>query len=246
MALSGRATERWGGGLTALLGGVITIVGTVPFVLIGGETSFVLLSAAMIFRGFGIGMSMMPSMTAAFAVLRPDQVNHATPQLNVVQRVGGSIGTAILSVALAEQAADAGPGATPAALADAFGSTYVIVLIVTLVGAAADAAADDRRAARPRRPPPPTRSARGENRVRSRVARMTDAAQAAADREAEREQLADELRRAFGDLMRADTRTAQPRPGRGAARSPTRRCARCCSSTAARRRPRGSSRRRPT
>ncbi len=43
MALSGRATERWGGGLTALLGGVITIVGTIPFVLIGGETSFVLL-----------------------------------------------------------------------------------------------------------------------------------------------------------------------------------------------------------
>jgi EmrB/QacA subfamily drug resistance transporter len=133
MALSGRATERWGGGLTALIGGVITIVGTIPFVLIGGETSFVLLSAAMIFRGFGIGMSMMPSMTAAFAVLRPDQVNHATPQLNVVQRVGGSIGTAILSVALSSKVQDAGVGATPDALADAFGETYVIVLIVTLV-----------------------------------------------------------------------------------------------------------------
>ncbi len=41
---------------------------------------------------------------------------------------------------------------------------------------------------------------------------MTDAAQAAADREAEREQLADELRRAFGDLMRAERRLPQPRP----------------------------------
>ena len=29
----------------------------------------------MIVRGFGIGMSMMPSMTAAYAVLRPDQIN---------------------------------------------------------------------------------------------------------------------------------------------------------------------------
>ncbi|HST38147.1 MAG TPA: DHA2 family efflux MFS transporter permease subunit [Conexibacter sp.] len=133
MAASGRATERLGGGMTALIGGIITVVATIPFVLIGGETSFVLLAAAMVFRGFGIGMSMMPSMTAAFSVLRPDQVNHATPQLNVVQRVGGSIGTAILSVALESRIRDAGASATPAALADAFGETYVIVLIVTVV-----------------------------------------------------------------------------------------------------------------
>lgn len=133
MGLSGRVTERLGGGMTALIGGVITVVATIPFVLIGGETSYLLISIAMIFRGFGIGMSMMPSMTAAFSVLRPDQVNHATPQLNVVQRVGGSIGTAILSVALESRIRDAGAGATPAAVADAFGETYVIVLVVTLV-----------------------------------------------------------------------------------------------------------------
>ena len=43
---------------------------------------------------------MMPSMTAAYAVLRPDQINDATPQMNVLQRVGGSIGTAVLAVVL--------------------------------------------------------------------------------------------------------------------------------------------------
>lgn len=133
MGLSGRVTERLGGGLTALIGGVVTVVATVPFVLLGADTPFVLIALAMIVRGFGIGMSMMPSMTAAFAVLRPDQINHATPQLNVVQRVGGSVGTAILSVALESRIRDAGVGATPAALADAFGETYVIVLVVTLV-----------------------------------------------------------------------------------------------------------------
>ena len=100
MALSGRVTERFGGGLTSLIGGTITIVATIPFVLIEANTRFVLISAAMVVRGFGIGMSMMPSMTAAYAVLRPDQINDATPQLNVLQRVGGSIGTAILTVVL--------------------------------------------------------------------------------------------------------------------------------------------------
>ena len=54
----------------------------------------------MVVRGFGIGMSMMPAMTAAYATLRPEQVNDAAPQLNVLQRVGGSIGTAILTVVL--------------------------------------------------------------------------------------------------------------------------------------------------
>ena len=100
MAFSGRVTERLGGGLTSLIGGIVTILATIPFVLIEADTSFVLISAAMIVRGFGIGMSMMPSMTAAYAVLRPDQINDATPQLNVLQRVGGSIGTAILTVVL--------------------------------------------------------------------------------------------------------------------------------------------------
>jgi EmrB/QacA subfamily drug resistance transporter len=135
MRLSAVATERWGGGLTALFGGLVTVVATVPFVLIGGGTSYWLIGGAMVFRGLGIGMSMMPSMTAAFAVLRPDQVNHATPQLNVLQRVGGSVGTAILSVVLsnhlgsAAAAAGGKPGAD--AMAGAFGTTYWWVLGVT-------------------------------------------------------------------------------------------------------------------
>jgi EmrB/QacA subfamily drug resistance transporter len=129
MRLSARATERWGGGLTALAGGLVTVVATIPFVLIGAGTSYWLIGAAMIFRGFGIGMSMMPAMTAAFAVLRPDQVSHATPQLTVLQRVGGSMGTAILSVVLGNHLADG--GRSPAAMAGAFGDTYIWVLGVT-------------------------------------------------------------------------------------------------------------------
>src|ERR1700742_5220359 len=56
MGLSGRATERWGGGITAALGTLITLGATVPFVLLGANTSFLLIAGAMIVRGFGIGM----------------------------------------------------------------------------------------------------------------------------------------------------------------------------------------------
>ena len=54
----------------------------------------------LLVRGVGIGFSFMPAMTAAFASLRPEQLSDATPQLNVLQRIGGAIGTAVLAVVL--------------------------------------------------------------------------------------------------------------------------------------------------
>jgi EmrB/QacA subfamily drug resistance transporter len=129
MGLSGRATERWGGGMTAAIGTLITLAATVPFVLLGAQTSFWLIGAAMVFRGFGIGMSIMPAMTAAYSVLRPDQISHATPQLTTLQRVGGSMGTAILTVIL-QGHLDAAGNSQPA-MAQAFGSTFVWVMGIT-------------------------------------------------------------------------------------------------------------------
>ena len=131
MFLSGRVTTRLGGGLTSLVGGAITLAATVPFVMIGATTSFWLIGAAMVIRGFGIGMSMMPSMTAAYAVLRRDQVNDATPQMNVLQRVGGSIGTAILTVVLQSGITHLGRP-TPAGIATSFAHTYWWVLGISL------------------------------------------------------------------------------------------------------------------
>jgi hypothetical protein len=54
----------------------------------------------MLVRGAGIGFAFMPAMAAAFASLERSELPHATPQLNVLQRVGGSIGTAVLAVVL--------------------------------------------------------------------------------------------------------------------------------------------------
>ncbi|UTI64830.1 DHA2 family efflux MFS transporter permease subunit [Paraconexibacter antarcticus] len=128
MFISGRLTDRHGGGPVAVLGVMITTVATLPFVFIGASTSFLFIAAAMVVRGIGIGMAFMPAMTAAFAVLRPDQLPDATPQLNVVQRVGGSIGTAVLAVVLQHQTRGARSAADAAA---GFGHTYWAVLGIT-------------------------------------------------------------------------------------------------------------------
>jgi EmrB/QacA subfamily drug resistance transporter len=131
MGLSGRATERLGAGMTAVIGALITLVATVPFVMLGANTAFVVIAAAMVFRGFGIGMSIMPAMTAAYSVLTPDQVTHATPQLTTLQRVGGSMGTAVLTVVLQSHLETA--GTSQAAMAGAFGDTFVWVMGITAV-----------------------------------------------------------------------------------------------------------------
>jgi EmrB/QacA subfamily drug resistance transporter len=100
LPLSGRLTDRVGGGPPALFGVILTTLATVPFGLIGAHTPVLWLSIAMLIRGMGIGFAFMPAMSAAFASLGRSELANATPQLNVLQRVGGSIGTAVLAVVL--------------------------------------------------------------------------------------------------------------------------------------------------
>jgi len=100
MPISGRLTDRFGGGPLALFGVCVCALATIPFGLIGAHTSIVWLSVAMLVRGVGIGFAFMPAMAAAFAALDRSELSDATPQLNVLQRVGGSIGTAVLAVVL--------------------------------------------------------------------------------------------------------------------------------------------------
>ncbi|MGF6883773.1 EmrB/QacA subfamily drug resistance transporter [Nocardia sp. GAS34] len=99
MALSSRIFEKIGSRV-CVIGSVVGIVATVPFMLISADTPYWLLGAAMTVRGLGIGLAVMPAMTAALRTLRPNQISDATPQLNVMQRVGGSIGTAVFVAVL--------------------------------------------------------------------------------------------------------------------------------------------------
>jgi EmrB/QacA subfamily drug resistance transporter len=130
MFLSGRMTERFGAGRTSFLGAIILAAATIPFVLVTDTTPYATIGTAMIFRGIGIGLSIMPAMTAAFSVLPREKVNDASPQLTVLQRVGGSLGTAIFAVVLQSQTSSAH---TTAAAAAAFGHTYWWVMGVTLL-----------------------------------------------------------------------------------------------------------------
>ncbi len=107
MPFAGKWAEKHGGGPVALFGVILTTLASIPFGLIGAHTAVSGLVGAMVIRGAGIGFAFMPAMTAAFAALERDELSHATPQLNVLQRVGGSIGVAVLAVVLQRSLAGA-------------------------------------------------------------------------------------------------------------------------------------------
>jgi hypothetical protein len=50
--------------------------------------------------GLGMGGTMMPIMTSALRTLQPVEVARGSTLVNILQQIGGSIGTAIMSVIL--------------------------------------------------------------------------------------------------------------------------------------------------
>ena len=151
MRFGGRMTDRVGGGRVVLIGLTLLTLAPIPS---GDRGRHAVLAARRLrscCRGVGLGFTMMPAMAAAYATLERQQVPRATPMLNVVQRIGGSIGTAVLAVVLQRQLVGAipgggrGPRATsspraPAArqrlaepLATAFAHTYWWALALTAV-----------------------------------------------------------------------------------------------------------------
>jgi len=124
MPFVGRLTDRVGGGPLAFIGVFMMIIAGVPFGLIGAHTSITWLSIVMTFRGVGIGFAFMPAFVAAFAALERNELPDAAPQLNVLMRVGGSIGTAVLAVVLERAIAAAGHAPSVAARAGAYGTAF--------------------------------------------------------------------------------------------------------------------------
>jgi MFS family permease len=136
MHFSGRLTDRIGGGPVVLCGLVVLALGTLPFTQVSTDTSYDLLAVSLAVRGVGLGFTMMPAMASAYAMLQRHQVPRATPMLNVLQRVGGSIGVAVLAVVLERQLRGAH---TPTETAASFAHTYwwsLALVLVALVPAA--------------------------------------------------------------------------------------------------------------
>jgi EmrB/QacA subfamily drug resistance transporter len=152
MPIGGRLTDKIGPG-KLVLGGIVVIGAAMAvFTQVGAETSYVVLLGALFVMGMGMGVTMMPIMSAALSTLTDHQIARGSTMMNIVQQTAGSIGTAVMSVIFTDHVLDnpaAGAysgvmqGKVPVdqvppdllaqgrvALADAFGSTYLIALVL--------------------------------------------------------------------------------------------------------------------
>ncbi|CAM3714522.1 DHA2 family efflux MFS transporter permease subunit [Nocardiopsis rhodophaea] len=131
-----------GGGATVVIGIVLTMAATVPLTRLASDTSYALLCASLAVRGLGTGLTIVPAMTRAFQSIRPDSIGDASSQLNLVQRIGGAVAVAVVTVVL-QQAAHDRHGLVPGAFAHSF--TWLLgVYALTLIPALALFAADRR------------------------------------------------------------------------------------------------------
>ncbi|WP_369758738.1 DHA2 family efflux MFS transporter permease subunit [Nocardia sp. 348MFTsu5.1] len=127
MPMSGKLTDKQGPGKLVMIGIVLITLGMGAFIYVGPDTSFWLLSIALFVQGLGMGMTMMPIMSAALGTLSDSQVPDGSTLMNVVQQAAGSVGTAITSVILvnnlkgAENLSD---------MADGFGATFVVTTLL--------------------------------------------------------------------------------------------------------------------
>jgi EmrB/QacA subfamily drug resistance transporter len=164
MPIAGRLTDKMGPGKFVIGGLVLILIGMSVFTQITSTTPIPLMLGALFVNGLGMGMTMMPIMTAALATLRHAEVARGSTLMNIVQQSAASIGTATMSVILTNQllgkpaveaakAAQANPAATAnvppdvlaqamaevkSQMAEAFGTTFWValaLLAITLIPA---------------------------------------------------------------------------------------------------------------
>jgi EmrB/QacA subfamily drug resistance transporter len=145
MPIAGRLTDELGARIVVPTGVLIALVGTAAFTQVGAQTSYAVLAVALFVIGLGLGSTIVPSMAVAYQSVPRESVADATSTINVIQRVAGSVGTALLAVVLQRSIAgnlpgvESGVGALAAlpdsrraqvapALADAFGTTFWVAL----------------------------------------------------------------------------------------------------------------------
>ncbi len=155
MPVGGKLTDKMGPGKLVLVGIVLIAAGLGVFTQVTAVSSYALLLGALFVMGMGMGMTMMPIMSAALASLVDHQIARGSTMMNIIQQTAGSIGTATMSVILTNQvlhssaasqysavtqgkvqASQVSAGELSlgrSALAVAFGHTYLVGLVLIVL-----------------------------------------------------------------------------------------------------------------
>lgn len=103
--LAGSLTDRIGSRWVVFVGLLLAAAGTVPFAHAdtGTGTNQWLVMAALVVRGFGLGGVTLPLFATAYLGLDRTQIADASIITRAAQQIGGSFGSAVLVLVLANQ-----------------------------------------------------------------------------------------------------------------------------------------------
>ena len=142
MPIAGILADRIGPGKIVLTGITVITVGMAMFTQLQADTSYAYLLGALFIMGLGMGATMMPIMTAALATLTSANVARGSTLLNITQQVAASIGTALFSVILTNQAKDSAFIAAAGAMEAAEGDRSAIAAVAERFGLTQDQVAN--------------------------------------------------------------------------------------------------------
>jgi EmrB/QacA subfamily drug resistance transporter len=126
LAIAGRLADKIAPRTIALAGLAFTVLGTYAYTQLSPSTSGLLLGAAQVCSGIGIGAALVPIMSAAFRGLELASVPRASSSIRIMQQLGGSFGSAALFIIVGHQLSS--HPHTAAGLAAAFSVTFWWVL----------------------------------------------------------------------------------------------------------------------
>ncbi|MTE13439.1 DHA2 family efflux MFS transporter permease subunit [Nocardia sp. CT2-14] len=129
LPLGGRLTDRFGGGRVAVIGNLCIAAAVLPFAFLPVDANGILIQFLLFAAGMATGVGAMPLVSAAYAAVRHDQLPDATAFVNILQRVGGAVGVALVAVILSR--ATAFGWATVSGYHLAFGGLAVLSMVAS-------------------------------------------------------------------------------------------------------------------
>lgn len=126
----GFLTDSFGCRAVSTVGTLVTALATLSFLWMSqNQLSPILLVVSLFARGAGQGAIGVPSVSAAYASVPKEQLALATTATNIVQRLGGPIGTTVMAIVLSPSAPHF-PAAGPRAYMIAFIALIGLQLIL--------------------------------------------------------------------------------------------------------------------
>ena len=87
MPFAGKLTDRYGPTWLPATGLPLVAIGLIPFAFVGPQTSYVLLCAVQFVQGLGMGLAMMPNMTAAMQAVPPAAIARTSTAMNIIRQI---------------------------------------------------------------------------------------------------------------------------------------------------------------